>query len=88
MKGKKIRAQVYQTIKRFNKDRYWIFEMINKVDIPLTRVIKGKKSKHIQKVDSPVDAARINKIREYQEQRLPINLRFQMKWALSQETII
>lgn len=38
--------------------------MVNKMDIPLTRVIK-EKNKHIHKVDSHIDAAGIEKIRKY-----------------------
>ena len=53
----KVRAEINQietkkTIAKINKTKSWFFEKINKIDIPLTRLIKKKRER-----------AQINKIR-------------------------
>ena len=55
--GNKIRAELNDidtnnTILRLNKSRGWFFEKINKIDKPLSRLIKKKRedpNKHNQK---------------------------------------
>ena len=50
----KIRAErkekeMKETIGKINKTKSWLFEMINKTDKPLVRLIKKKKDKNFKK---------------------------------------
>ena len=76
----KIRAEIYEietkkTIAKINKTKSWFFEKINKIDKPLTRLIKKNRERmQINKIrnekgEITIDTAEIQRIvRQYYEQ--------------------
>ena len=76
----KIRAEINvketkETIAKINKAKSWFFEKVNKIDKPLTRLIKKKREKNqINKIrnengEIPTDSTEIQRmIRDYYQQ--------------------
>ena len=48
MKAELKNIEIKRTIQRINKSRIWFFEKVNKIDKPLSRLIKKKKRERIQ----------------------------------------
>lgn len=40
-----MRVETKRAIKEINKTKSWFFEIINKIDKPLSRIMRGKKRK-------------------------------------------
>ena len=75
------------TIAKVNKTKSWFFEMINKTDKPLARLIKKNRGKNqINKIrnengEITTDNTEIQKItRDYYQQRMSIKMTTWKKW--------
>ena len=91
----KIRSEINEkemkeTVAKINKTKTWFFEKINKIDQPLTRLIKKKSEKtqinriRNEKGEVTTDTAEIQRImRDYCKQLMPIKWTTWKKWTNS-----